>query len=158
MGRKYVINFASQAETAAFDALEITVPSDAVMVLHEVRITQSSDAGDAESEQLLFTLKRGIGATSGSGGASVTPQKLETGDAAAGITAEHTNTTQATAGGGSLTTLLTEAENVHMGWLHAPPPNRCFVFSPSEIAVVSVDAPADSLTFSGYAIVEEIGG
>ena len=160
MGRMYTIPFDSFNSTTADDFFEILVPSDSIMILHEIKVTQSSDAGDAESEQIEFTIKRGVGSiTSGSGGASQTPVKMQTGDAAAGITAEVKNTTQASAGTGSLTTLMTINENIHAGLHYLPTPECRLVFSPSEYCIVSITtAPADSLTFDGYAIVEEIGG
>lgn len=159
-GRLYTIQFGAQAVTAAIDFLELLVPSDAVMALREVRITQSTEAGDAASEQLRFQIKRATGTyTSGSGGAVSTLNKVQTGDAAAGITGEQLNTTQAAAGTGALTTLLEEAENVHNGWLHKPPPDERLIFSPGEACVISLPAaPADSVSFSLYALVEEIGG
>ena len=159
-GRLYVIPFEAQAVSAAIDFFEIVAPSDAVMKLREVRITQSSEAGDAASEQLRFQIKKATGSyTSGSGGSAGSVNKMQTGDAAAGITAEVNNTTQAVAGTGTLTTLQPECENVHNGWLHKPPPDERIPFSPSEACIISLPAaPADEVTFSGYAIVEEIGG
>lgn len=159
LGRLYTIQFNSVAATVVQDLFEIITPADAVMVLRSVRITQESDAGDAESEQLAFQIKRGVGSTSGSGGTTPSVVTMQKGDAAAGITAEANNTTQAVAGGGSLTVLLEECENIHSGWYHAPPPDERFVFSPGDECIISLEtAPADSLTISGYAIVEEIGG
>lgn len=159
MGRMYAIHFNDVAVTAAQDLFEIVNPADSVMILHEFEITQSSDAGDAASEQLKVSVKKGIGSTSGSGGSAATVSKIQTGDAAAGITAEVNNTSQAVAGGGSLTRLLAMAGHVQAGIHHLPTPECRLVFSPSEVCIISLDAaPTDSLTMSGYAIVEEIGG
>lgn len=159
MGRLYLVNVTAEAETVAVDFFEINVPSDAVVILREVRITQSTEAGDAASEQIRFQIKRGVGSTSGSGGASATFNKLQTGDAATGMTGEQMNTTQAVAGGGSLTTLIEECENVHNGWLYAPPPDERLVFSPGEEILVSLgSAPADSISWSAYCLLEELGG
>jgi hypothetical protein len=95
MGRIYSISFEEVAVTAAQDLFEILVPADAVMRLHSIVISQSSDAGNAQSEQLPFTIKRVTGApTSGSGGSTPTPRPHSQGDAAAGITAEANNTTR----------------------------------------------------------------
>lgn len=158
MGRKYFIETGEQTVSAAQDLVEFTVPSDAVVALHSVTITQSSDAGDSESEQLSMAIKRGIGATSGSGGSSVTPEKLETGDAASGVTAERNNTTQASAGGGSLSGLYTEDFNVMAGCNYVPTPECRPIFSPSETGVVAISAPGDALTMAAVIVVEEIGG
>lgn len=155
----YTVSFVDVAVSVAQDLFELQVPADLVMRLHRVRITQSSDAGDAESEQLKFAIKRGIGNTSGSGGTTPTPAKHATGDVASSVTTEANNTTQAVAGGGSLTTLLAENENVHLGFDYRPTPEERIDFSPSENCIVSLDgAPADALTMSGYAVFEEIGG
>lgn len=158
MGRMYSIPLSAVAVTAAQDLWEIVVPADAVMRLHEVKVTQGSDAGDSASEQLRFTVKRVTGSpTSGSGGSAGTLVKHCTGDAAAGITAETNNTSRLS--GGTSTTLVDVAENVHNGWHYLPTPEARIDFSPSEYCVIGLEtAPADSLTMSGYAIVEEIGG
>lgn len=158
MGRLYTIVFDSVAVTAAQDLFEVLCPADAIMVLHSIEISQSSDAGDAESEQLLFTLARVTGSpTSGSGGSSATPAILEGGSAAAGITAEVNNTTQIS--GGSSTDLAVWARNVMEGLSVWFTPETRPIFSPSTYAVLSLDAsPSDSLTMSGTLVVEEIGG
>jgi len=154
-GRFYTILVQEIAVSAAQDLLEITVPSDAAMVLHSAVVTQSSDAGDAESEQINVAIKRGVGITSGSGGGAVTPAKLSTGDAAAGITAERNNTTQAS--GGTITVIYDESFNVMAGMQYAP--EKKPVFSPSEVCLVALDtAPTDALTVSVSVLVEEIGG
>jgi hypothetical protein len=158
MGRLYSISFVDVAVTAAQDLFEILAPADAVMILHALSISQSSDAGDAESEQLTCSVRRVTGApTSGSGGSTPTPAPLEQGDAAAGITAEANNTTQLS--GGTNTVLWVEAFNVMAGFIFAPTPEMRPVISPSTRLLVELEnAPADSLTMSGTLIVEEIGG
>ena len=160
MGRFYTLPIAFTAQTVAVDLAEIVVPADAVMVLHEIKITQSTEFGDAAAEMLEFAIKRATGSyTSGSGGNSgVTLNKHQTGDAAAGITAETQNTTQAVAGSGALTTLLSVAEHVANGWHYLPTPEARIVFSPAEACVISMAAPDDSVTVGGYVVVEEIGG
>ncbi len=159
MGRLYSIMFDQVAVTAAQDLFEVLAPADAVMVVHALVITQSSDAGDAQSEQLHVTLKRVTGApTSGSGGSSAVPQPLEQGDAAAGITAEVNNTTRLT-GGSSTTILWPESWNVMAGMSFVPTPEMRPVISPSTRLVVGLETtPADSVTMNGVLIVEEIGG
>lgn len=159
-GRLYIGTFQNQSVSAAVDFFEIAVPSDATYELVEVRITQISEFGDAAQEQLRFTIKKGISANTGSGGTAMTLNKFSTGDAAAGSSwSRYINTTQIAAGGGSVTVLLEEDENIHNGWLHSPPEDRRFTFSPSEtIAIGLAEAPDDAISFSGYIIVKEIGG
>lgn len=157
-GRIYTISFNRVAVTAVQDLFEILVPSDAVMVLHRLTISQDSDAGDSEDEQLPISIRRVTGApSSGSGGSTPTPRPVQTGDSAAGITAEANNTTQLS--GGTNVVLHAEAFNIRGGLDYFPPPEHRFIFSPSERCLIELEiAPADSLTMSGTVVVEEIGG
>lgn len=159
MGMRYVASFEAVAVTALQDLFEISTPTDVVTVIHEIHVTQSSDAGDAQSEQLRFQILRGIGSTSGSGGTTETPQKQETGFGASGATVEVNNTTQAVTGGGSLTALFEECANIHVGWHYVPVPEARFAFSPGEEILIALPAaPGDSLTMSGLVMYEELGG
>lgn len=160
MGRMYVGEFTGVAKTAAGDMIELIAPSDAVLVIHEVKVTQSTEAGDAQSEQLDVVFKRASGTyTSGSGGSTATPRPMNFGDAAFGGTLETNNSTPASAGTGVLNTLFTMAENVHNGWHYLPTPEARVVISPSQALVVALGtSPADSVTFNLYVVFEEIGG
>lgn len=161
MGRMYVVQFSAVAVTAAQDLFELKATAAKGLILHECKITQDSDAGDAQSEQLRFTLKRAAGTyTSGSGGSAPAFEKVHSGDAAAAVTAEANNTTRAAAGTGTLTTLFPDGENIHNGWHHQPTPECRFDAlagtSPEALIVGLESVPADSLTMNGYAIVEEV--
>lgn len=157
MGRQYIISFDRVAVTAIQDLFEILVPADKAMILHEFHITQDSDAGDAQSEQLHVEVQRVTGSpTSGSGGSAATPRPTDGGDAAAGITAEVNNTTQLS--GGTAVTLASEAGNVMNGVHFTPVPESRPSFAGQTRCLISLSAaPADSLTMSGWASVEEIG-
>ena len=160
MGRVYSAQFSAVATTVVLDFFELIAPADAVVKIHEIRITQSTEAGDAQSEQLIFQIKRASGAyTSGSAGTTPTPTPLNFGDPAFGGTVEANNTTQAAAGSGALATLLSASDNVHNGFHYLPTPETQIIISPSQALVVSLGAaPADSITFDGYIVFEEIGG
>lgn len=158
MGRKYTISTGFQSVSVAQDLLEITVPADAAMILKRIELSQSSEAGADEDEKVQMFIKRGAGHTAGSGGSAVTPAKLETGDAAAGITAARNNTTQAAAGSGALDTLHPFALNVLAGHDETPIPELNIVFSPGQACVISIAAPADAITLNCTVWVEEIGG
>jgi hypothetical protein len=161
MGRKYVVDTGFQSiGTAAQDLVEILCPADAVMIVHSVNIDQTSEYTAAEAEKLQITYKRARGSyTSGSGGGSVTPALLEYGDAAAGITAERNNTTQASAGSGGLDTLFTDVWDVLAGYDFTPIPELRLIFSPSQALVISVSATNDTITTARCrVIVEELGG
>lgn len=149
MGRIESVSFAAVAITAVQDLFELVVPAGYRLYLMEVIYGQTSDVGDAASELLAVTIKRGIGNTSGSGGSTATPAKRATNQDASGITAEINNTTQAVAGSGSLTVLRTDVANIQQGYRYKPAPEERFVFAAGEALIVSLAAPADSLTSHG---------
>ncbi len=160
MGRIYTGQFNSVSVSAAVqDLFEILLDATVVGILHEVKVTQESDAGDSESEQLAYQIKRGIGNTSGSGGSTLLPHQHETGDAVSvDALIELNNTTQAIAGGGSLTTVLEDCQNIHNGWHYLPTPELRLIFAPSEMIVVSLETiPNDAIVMSGYIVWEELG-
>jgi hypothetical protein len=157
MGRFYSIQFNAVSVSAAQDLFEVLAASGKPFYLHEVVVGQSSDYGDAAAEGLTIAIKRATGSyTSGSGGSTPTPAKHLTNDAAAGVTAEANNTTQAAAGSGALTTIRSDAFNVQGGYQYMPTPEQRPFFLPAEACVVSITAPADALTVSGTMVIEEM--
>jgi hypothetical protein len=153
MGRMYSATFEQVAVTAVQDLFELVAPADSVVLLHSVTLSQSTDAGDTESEMLNLLYHRG--STSGSGGTSVTPAPLNLGDAAFGGTCEANNTTQSTEG----TILRADNFNVLAGYIWQPTPEERIVLSPSGRLIIELQAaPADSITMSGTIVFEEIGG
>jgi hypothetical protein len=153
MGRVYTITFEEVAVTAVQDLFEVVAAADSVVIIHELRLSQSSDAGDTESEQLQILMHRG--STSGSGGTAPTPSPIEVGDSAFGGTAEVNNTSQSTEG----TILGGGAWNVMAGEQFLWTPETRLVLSPSGRFIVELQtAPDDSLTMTGTLTVEEIGG
>jgi hypothetical protein len=147
MPRYFSVQFTAVAVTVAQDLFEV-IAGTKPLTLCEVVTGQSSDYGDSAAEGLQLTIKRGIGNTAGSAGSAVTPVAHNTGLAAATATAKVNNTTQATAGTGSLTTLRSETFNVQGGYQYLPPVDQRPVILPSQSCVVAVSAPADSLTMS----------
>lgn len=150
---KYWATTGFQTVSAAQDLLEFVAPSDAVVLIHEVHIGQSSDGASSDSEMLQVSVIRAH-STSGSGGGSATVTPLEAGQAAAGGTYERNNTTQAT--GGSPVTVFATAFNVLSGLAHVFDPP--IVVSPGVRCVLTVSAPADALTMSANALIDELGG
>lgn len=150
MGRIYTGSFQGVAVSAGQDLFELNAPSDAVVILHEIKITQDSDT---DSEQLEFSIQRAT--ASGSGGTTPTARPLEIGNAAFGGTVEANNTSQAT----TLTLIYTEAQNILNGWHYLPTPEMRIVLSPSGRIVVRLEnVPTDELTMNGVIVFEEIGG
>ena len=158
MGRFYAVNFSAVAVSVAQDLFELNAPANAAarIRLHQVNLVQTSDVASADSEVLRVSLLRYSSAsTSGSGGAAATPAALESGDPAATFTAETNNTTGAT--GGASVVLVEDGFNVLAGGvlsLSIPPDRRPSAVN-GERLVIRVTAPADALTLSGTAIVEE---
>lgn len=150
----------TQAQVAAgIDIFEITAPANTLVYLHEVCITQKTEAGDAEAEMLHFILKRGVSATSGSGGSTATPVPVESGSTpASGITAvEIFNTTPASSG--TITKLLEECVHTASGFRHVPPPDRMFSARPAERLILSLGSTiADDIDICGYVVFQEVTG
>ncbi len=158
MGRMYTASVAATAVTTAIDLAEIVPAAGRVVVLHGWDIFQTTDFGDAQDEGLGLLLKRGSStSTSGSGGSSPTPAPHETNAGAASSTVEMMNTTQAVAGGGTLTTLYTTGFNVRAGDRMVFTPEMRFVFGPSERLILAMTVPADSITCNVSVVFEEIG-
>lgn len=155
MGRMYTGIFESVAVSAIQDLFEIVAPADAVVVIHACFISQSSEEGDSQDEQLHISWTRGH-TTSGSAGSTPTAQPLNPGDTAASATVEANNTTQATAG--SPVVLWSESFNVRAGWAWIPTPEARIILAPSQRLVLELPtAPADSVTMDGTIVFEEIG-
>lgn len=153
MGRMYSATFEQVTVSAAQDLFELNAPSDAAVIVHGLTVTQSSDAGDSESEQLPVLIHRG--STSGSGGTTLTARPMEVGDAAFGGTVEANNTTQSTEGN----QIHAESFNVMAGLAIWWTPETRPVLSPSGRLIVELQsAPADALTMDGTLYFEEIGG
>lgn len=153
-GRIYTVQFSAVAVTAAQDLFEINCASTKVTLIHEVHISQTSDVGDAAEEILLIKMISGY-TTSGSGGSAPTAIPVSLGDAAFAGTVEVNNTTQANTG--------TAVTHCVWGWNVRIPLDVIFtpesrkVMAPSSRLVVTIPAPADSLTMNGYMVIEELG-
>ena len=152
-GRMFSVVFEEVAVTAVQDMFEIVAPSDSVVVLHSVVVTQSSDAKDVEDEMLSMLIH--LGTTSATLGTVPSPRSLQLGSTAFGGTVRVNATGQASEGNN----LHAEAFNIRSGWFYRPTPEQQIVISPSDQLTIELQtAPIDSLTMSGTAIIEEIGG
>lgn len=155
-GGAYAVAFEDVAVTAVQDFFEITVPAGLQYVIHEVRVSQSSDAGDAEAEQLIFKIKRWWnGQSSGSGGSTATPGAVHGRDRTRTAPAdwEINNTTQMS-GSNSLLLYVT-CEDVQVGLEYKPKKRFEPICIAGESFTVSLEnTPADELTMSGVVIFE----
>ena len=151
--RMFSAVFEEVAVSAVQDLFEVNAPADAVVVIHGLVISQSSDAGDSESEQLNVLIHRG--STSGSGGSTPTARPMEIGTPAFGGTVEVNNTSQSTEG----VHIHAECFNVMAGLQIWWTPETRPVLSPSGRLIVELQtAPADALTMSGTIYFSEAGG
>lgn len=156
-GRVYTINWdAATAITAQIDVFEIQPADDKPVFIHEIRIWQTSDLGDAQEEIIGLSLRRGY-TTSGSGGGTPTVAKRFAGDSAAGFTAECRNTTLATTTTPDIVDM--DAWNVRQPYIWTPnQEDEPFVSQAQTLLVVRLEAaPADSLTMMASMKVEELG-
>lgn len=156
MGRMYSVTVSASAQTTQIDLFELTAATGVPVRLHNLNITQTSEIGDAQEEMMGVLLKRGVGVTSGSGGATPTPAPLDKGDAAAVTTCETMNTTKAVVGGGSMTNLEKLSFNVRAGldrwWT---PETRHRIHPGDNMVAELLNTPADSITFDMTLIFEE---
>jgi hypothetical protein len=144
----------AQAVAAVCELFFIAAPADAVVVVHEIVVTQ--DAAET-SEQLPLNVFRTATDQAAKGSAN-TPAPLQAGDAAFGGTVR-TNILIAETFATETTMLLRQSQNVLNGWQILPTPECRIVLSPSGRLAVKLDAaPAASINISGYVVFEEIGG
>lgn len=158
MGRIYRVPFNAVAVTAQQDLFEITAAAGKHCVIHEWNVSQATEVGDAQEEGLNLILKRGSsGTTSGSGGTAPTPVVQGTSNTAAGFTAEVNNTTKMS--GGTITLEEPHNWNVRITpYRHIYTPETRPEIAPGERKTLELaTTPADSITLSGYMIVEEMG-
>src|SRR4051812_33169528 len=156
MPRFYTAVFAGVAVTAQQDLFEINAPADAVVVIHDWTLTQSTEVGDAQEEGLSILIKRGA-TTSGTGGTVPTANPVEFGDGAFGGTVEANNTTKATAG--TIVTMGAYNWNVRVPFQQVYTPETRPYISPSQrLTIELATTPVDSITISGMVTFAEVGG
>ena len=155
--RTYTVILPVTASASAVDFFELITGASGHLALLGLDIGQTTELGDAADEQILWFIKRATGSyTSGSGGASATPAKLNPGDAAATFTAEVGNTTQLAVGSGVLTTLHSGTFNIRSGLQLFWTPETAPRISASSALVVGLgEAPDDSVSWYGTAYVAE---
>lgn len=157
MSRMYIVQGGATAFTTAVDFLEITPADDKPLVIHAVTLSQKTELGDVQEEELEILFQRGGTAmTSGSGGAAATPQPCTSADTAAGFTAEVFNTTRATFTSG--VSLDRQAWNVRSEKPLIWTPETRIVVSQANggLTIGTADTPADSITAMITAYIEEI--
>lgn len=158
MGRMYTAVMDGQAVAAVDELFFICAPTDAIVVIHEVMITQ--DASET-SEQMPINIFRTATDQAAKGTAN-TPAPHEVGDAAfGGVVRTHILTAETFAT--ETTMLYRMSQNQLNGWHWLWTPETRPVLGPTAGAasrlVVKLDvAPSASINISGYITFEEIGG
>jgi hypothetical protein len=154
MGRKYVASIDAVSVAAVCELFAIVAPSDAVVVLHEVVVTQDTSE---TSEQLPVNIFR-TATDQSAKGTSNTPAPLEVGDVAFGGVVR-TNILTAETFATETTPLFRQSQNVLGGWHWLWTPETRPVLSPSGKVCIKLDAaPSAALPISGYVVLEEVGG
>ena len=149
MGRKYSVSFTDVAVTAAQDLFQIEAPSKLTRLV-AMYLSQTSDVGDGSSENLLIKIQRVTDTVTN----SATERALEISDSAATANLNVNQTTQLTTGAAIL---HAEAWNILQSFIYLPPPELRPVVEIGNAIVVTLPAPADSLTMSGTLYFEEEG-
>ena len=151
----YTVQFNNVAVTAQQDLFDILAHSSKQCVLLGFGISQSSDFGDAQEELLQIAVQSGA-TTIGSGGTAPTPTANDGSASAAGFTARVNDTTKASAG--TIVTHYPYSWNVRVGMDVILPEQMQIIFGAGRrLCVVLNSTPADSITMSGYAVIQEIG-
>lgn len=151
----YTVQFNGVAATAQQDFFELVAHASKQCVLLSWGLSQSTEVGDTQEEGLSLLVKSGS-TVSGSGGTAPTPTNNDGAGAASGFTAEANNTTKANTG-----TILTHYAynwNVRMPFDQIYTEQMQIIFGASRrLTIELATTPADSITLSGYAVVQEIG-
>lgn len=152
--RAYSVSFAGISVSAVQDLVALYSGASMACELHGIVLGQITGT---TVQNLNLSIKRmPATVTAGSGGASVTPQKIGRGDAAATATARRNDTTQASTSGTSAT-IHADVFNTVNGYQFFWPPNDAPTIGLSEAAVISLDtAPGSALTMSGTLYFAEL--
>ena len=157
MGRIHEVTWdAATAVSAQIDVFEIAPADDKPVVVHGLRLWQTTDVGDAQEEIIGLQMLRGY-TTSGSGGATAGQAPKAAGDGSGSFTAECRNTTLASTGTPAV--LFADAWNVRAPYVYDFLPEHRPVVTQAQTALVVrlMAAPADEITMYAAMTVEELG-
>ena len=157
MGLMYSAVFNGVAVSAITDLFWMGAPTDAIVVIHEITVTQEAQETSEQLPLLIFRTTTDNSAQ----GTSVTANPLEVGFPAHGSVVRRSIT------GGNLsaeTTILRRlSQNLVNGWHYLFTPETRIVLSPTagtagRLAIKLPTAPGASITLDAELIFEEIGG
>jgi hypothetical protein len=143
----YAAVFEAVAITAVQDLFEIAAGADKPIQIHGLRLSQTTDLGDAQEEVLRIRIRSGQTVT-GSGGTTATGVPVDVDNVATGATVKANNTTQA--GTGTIVVNDVLGWNIRVPLDHWwPPEARPFIKGSRRSTIELVAAPVDSVTVSG---------
>lgn len=147
--QKYTVTHAISSLSAARDLIEIATASGRPVRVTAVYVSQDSDDATSESEMLPILIQRA--SASGSGGSSLTPEKVWPGYAAAACAVEGGNTSAATLTGSPL---VSDSFNVLSGFRWV---GELGCAASSWIVVRLNAAPSDAIDLKVTVEFEELG-
>lgn len=160
MGRFYYVPFAAGTVTNAggnADLWELLPADDKPIKLRSILFGQISELGDAAEEGVEIQIIRMNATVTSSNGSAVTPVPVDSGDAAAGFTAETNGATVATTSGTAtiVASIPWNLRNSPFEWVapderHAPKAKQG-----EGLFVRLISTVADDVTFGGFLVVEE---
>lgn len=154
----YTVQFSNIAVTTNGDLFEVVAHATKILVVVAYGLSQNTELGDAAEESLRITLKSGQTAA-GATNTSYTPVPTDGSSAAAGFTSLVADATNATpASGGTINTHYTYNWNIRMPFDIILPEPMQIILPATRRATLTLEAsPADSVTMSGYMVLQEIG-
>jgi hypothetical protein len=160
MAREYTVSFDNVTVSAAQDLFNLQAAANKPIRIVAVKLNNvggTADAGDAQEELLRISYKRLASAvTNGSGGTAPTPAKLDSNDAAAGLTARVNDVTTRATSSGATTVIDPDGFNVRIPYLWVPTPEARIEAVNGEALIIGLEtAPADAISLSGTVYVEE---
>lgn len=157
MSGNYTVPMTPVAVTVPQDLFEIVGHASKPYIVIGFRLGQKTEAGDAQEEMLHIAFKSGQ-TVSGTGGSAVTPEPRDTANTvAAGFTAEKNNITTKAGTGTILTHDQYQWDVRNPLEILIPEEFRILQVAGRRCTIELVDAPVDSITIFGEAIVQEIG-
>lgn len=150
MARMYTAQFTDVAVSAQQDLFQIealVVP----VTIHAVYLSQISDTGDAEAENLSILIRRATDVVTD----DIVEARLDLGDSAANADLAVNETTELVTG---TEIIHSEAWNIALPFVWLPPPEMRIVIQIDEVVVVNLNTtPNDELTMSGTLYFSESG-
>ena len=154
----FSVQFTGKSVTAACDLFTVQVPAGRVYQLHEIRVGQYSDSGDAEAELHSYKISRHVsGVTPGSGGTAVVPVpwSARQRDITAKPSWTVVNTTQLSSTREEVVYRAVEYNQV--SFLYVPQRDIILEAVEGDTLVVSLETtPADVITLAGTLIFREV--